>query len=385
LVARGLAWTVDLPWTVNQYLFSMVFFGPVVCGLAAWQGRSLWTGHWLARVHPLRAIRAYLGAVLVPAVAVFLAGLAAAIGMAMQRGTPFEWGLGQTADVGVALVGVVAYSAVGFAAGVWRPVLVVPAVAAGVAFAITMAGWIGGFETLVRFGGASGGVLGIEVRPDVWVVRALFWGGCGLVALAAALARLRRYRWARLISFAAAISVSAGLVWAAVIPSMFREAELAWICEGDNPPVCVPDRMRRFLPQITSTGEPLLLAREMQAASANTAPTWRISDSLLFADLAAAKRSEDPDVTVSATARLLTETQSLHAPVCLDDPDRALTPEQDEALYALSLWVYLATDPWTTHTEQEFAEAKLPQATLGSQKASAFLADTLDILPPCPR
>ncbi|MGV1006209.1 MAG: hypothetical protein ACOYEV_15895 [Candidatus Nanopelagicales bacterium] len=118
----------------------MVFFGPVVCGLAAWAGRLFWEGHWLARVHPARAGRSYLAPVLVPAVMVFLSGLVAAILMALRRGAPVIWGPRQTAGVVIAVVAICAYAAVGFAAGVWWPALVVPAVAAGLAFAVTMAG-----------------------------------------------------------------------------------------------------------------------------------------------------------------------------------------------------------------------------------------------------
>ncbi|MGV1006208.1 MAG: hypothetical protein ACOYEV_15890 [Candidatus Nanopelagicales bacterium] len=71
---------------------------------------------------------------------------------------------------------------------------------------------IGGLETLVRFGGASGGLLGIEVRPVVWAIRVLFWAGSAALALVAALWRIRRSQAGGLLAGAAGASVVVGLV-----------------------------------------------------------------------------------------------------------------------------------------------------------------------------
>lgn len=389
LVARGAAWTVDLLWAVDQYLFSMVFFGPVVCGLAAWQGRLFWQGRWLARVHPGRAVRAYLGPVVVLALGVFLAGLAAALLMALRRGTPFVWGSGQTAGVLEALLVIGAYAAVGFAAGAWWPVRVVPVMAAAAAFAATMAGWLGGFETLVRFGGVSGAVDGIEVRPEAWAARLLFWVGLGVLALLAARRRVRRAPRERLVAAVAALSMVAGLLWASAIPNMFRRDPVVWACDGNSPQVCVPERMQRFLPQILAMPEPLQLARELQAASPNTARVWRLSDPLLFPDLAAARDSADREAPARATDRMLLGAQQLWAPGCLDaqddDPWQLLSAQQAAAADAVYAWVYLTTDSSTSHSADEFASLGVPQAPLGSPQARAFLAGKLDTLPPCPR
>lgn len=384
LIARGNDWTVDVPWAVNQYLFSMVFFGPVVAALAAWQGRVFGRTRWLCRVHPVRALATLLGPVVAWAMTAFLIGAVAGVMAAVGRGAPLVWGVDETAGVVVATVGVGAYAAAGFAVASLRPHPMAPPLVAVATFILTIAAWIGGLDVLARFGGASGGVLGLQVRPDALSGRAAFWAGSLLLALVLAIAPIQKSTASRLTAMAAAGTMALGLAFAATAPNNFRPADIAWACDGARPQVCVPERMARFLPQITDSRTPLFVAQELQAASNGTADVWHITDSLVFAALAEAHGTVDPEATKSATARMLGETQSLYAPVCLPDPTRRLSAGQEAARARLNTWMFLTTDPFTEHTGDEFIAAGVPHVPLGSPAARTFMGGVLDGLPACP-
>lgn len=381
LVARGQAWKIDAEWAVQFYLFSMVFFGPAVAGLAAWSAVSLTRLNWLSRMGSWRGIRALAGTGLALALLVFLLGLVVALGWVWSAGAPLGTASGAVGDVAVAVVGICGYWAFGLAVGAYFPNRLIPAVAAALTFGLTMALWIGGLASAVQFGVTGGGGFGLSTSTAVQMSRLLLWGGIALAGVL--LVRARMHPASKKLVPAAAIAAAAslaGLVSGATTDDIFKVRPQTFECTGRSPQTCVPTRSAWLLPEVTSAVAQQGLARQIAQTSPNASDRFYVDVPQVLSQASAyGGGSLSPELAESLGALA----RDLYAPGCLTVLDPEAEPvdmprDAQRASDRISTWII----------EQTAVDGYVPKSrrdmTIGSAQAQAFLAENLDRLPPCP-
>lgn len=376
LVVRPSEWLLDPRWAIDNYAFSLIFLGPAVAGCAAWQGRLFARGRWIGRRSPRR----YLGSLLVPVVAlgelVFLAGLVSAVVVTVLTGAPFIVHLSDVISVLVAFLGIAAYGTAGFAVGSAWPNPVVAAAAALTSFSLTLAAWIVGLEILVRFGGASGGVLGLDLRWQVHVIQVLFWLLITGLSLLAAIRRVASTRLLSPLSVLLVVLLVGTAVTSSSVRGLFVQSEVPWTCDGSNPARCVPETYRRFLDDLEFFPAPAAVAADIVASAATTASAWRLDDGLLFAQLRAGRGSD-------AEWYLVNDLQLLYWPGCMRDLSLILSEAQQRAVDAIYAWSNFAGRSQSSAGDVSWTDSGVPLYPAGSAQARDFLGRQLAQLPAC--
>lgn len=387
LLLRGQGWTIDTRWAISQYLLGMVLFGPLVTAFAAWQGRALGGAAWLVRARPWRGLAMFLAPALVIATVVFLGGLLAAVGAALADGAPLAVSASDGWGVVAALLGVWAHAALGLAAGARFRSRLVPALSAAAVFAVTMTAWIGGGRVLVDFGGATGGVIGLQATTGAQVSRLVLMAlltAVGLIAARSALgggppAGRTALAW---LTAGAVATVAVGLS----VDDGYRSAPERWACEGTSPQLCVPARFDRLLPDLDAAMRSQGLAAQVTGASPNAGSRIEVEDSLLLVQVSRSGRdaANDPVLLDRIGALVYNE---LIAPGCLAEQTFAdeMSPEAQAAFDTIIQWV-----TWQT-AQQDPSSAVLtaddlgvPDVVIGSPGADEFLAVAIGSLPSCP-
>lgn len=151
---RGTAFQIHLDRAVWQYGFSMIFFGPAVASFGAFAGgrsaRTAWLHHASQRRAALNVFAYGFGCSL----AIYMAGLALAVGITAFSGTPLQPSPLAWQATATALLAIAGYLAAGATLGwVLRPVWAVTTALAG-SFAVTFAGWFVAAPA-VEFGGGG--------------------------------------------------------------------------------------------------------------------------------------------------------------------------------------------------------------------------------------
>jgi len=387
LLLRGQGWTIDTRWAISQYLFGMVLFGPLVTAFAAWQGRALREASWLVRARPWRGLTTFLAPALVIATVVFLGGLLAAVGASVVDGAPLTVSVSDGLGVVAGLLGVFAHAALGLAAGARLRCRLVPALSAAVVFAVTMAAWIAGGRVLVDFGGATGGVIGLQATTGAQVSRLVLMAlltAVGLLAARAALgggppAGRTALTW---LTAGAVVTVAVGLS----VDDGYRTVPETWSCTGTSPELCVPTRFERLLPDLDAAVRSQGLADQVTGASPNAASRIEVDDSLLLVQVSRSGQdaANDPVLLERIGGLVYNE---LIAPGCLPEQTflDEMSPEAQAAFDIITRWVVWQTaqqDPESAVLTA--ADLGVPDVRIGSPGADEFLAAAIGRLPPCP-
>lgn len=363
-LARGHLWRYEWMWAAYQYHFGVLLIGPVVCGVAAWSGGAIGAARWLTRPAadarlPLRTLAiaiaatvgAYLVAFVVPAVVVVSSGTTDSL----------RWSV--PASFLPASTALAAYVAVGFAIGARRPGRLVPPIVAIVAFAVTMAGWIGGAEHLVRLGGASSSMVGLVPRPVVQVLQVVAYGALGV---AAATWAIRRLAGGGLPSRVAVVvagiagAVAGGWLVATTTP-LFDHPAVREVCVAgapDGPRLCAPAAYEHPLRRMVPTIGPLI--GRLEAAGAPLPADVHLGSAVdLF----------EADPSPSVLAAELSPMLGLGRCV-------TVTPSADEVY--VSIWLALVVGD-TDQTNNIRLDPDLPDALAGADVAAqdAWARDAL--------
>ena len=376
---RQRLWTIDTEWAVSEYLFSMIFFGPLVAALAAWQGRALSRSSWLMRGHPQRATRDFIGPLLALAFAVFISGLVATTLIALRTGAPLSLAPGSLADVAIALLAIAGYGSTGLALGFRAPFKATPAGVLALTFAVTLAGWVLGLESVFRFGGATGGVVGIEIADPVRCLRVCFWLALTLTALAWVQKALAPSRARSTVAVVSAAALLSSMIVGTTFDTVYSATRVTWACAGEGPEVCVPQKftflMDRLDAAVRDQGIPSLLVE----ASSHTRRVLEVSDVFTFAALAAAPGdARDSEVRL----RVGIDSQAMFAPGCLPATQAALlTADQQATAEALFNWI-MRESAYTGSIESDPGDG-LPRGGVDSDAARAWVSQNLDALPSC--
>ena len=272
ILARDRSWEHEWVWAFYQYGFVTVLFGPLIAGVAAWDGARL------ARARALLGTSdRTLGAVTLAwwgtatwALATYLGGLAVVVVLVKAAGTP---GWPSPAALAAPVPGgalLVAEVAAGFATGWWlRHPMAAPAAAVG-CFLTTLWLYSSGPGELVIVGGATSSLVNLTPRRSLQVLQVLWFGAaaaCFLVAAARLSGWGRRLRaWQLPVASCACLAVLLPLLQQG--ETYLVPTSDAQVCVGTAPTVCVApgyaplagptrDALLPYLRALTRIGAPV--------------------------------------------------------------------------------------------------------------------------------
>lgn len=386
LFTDSFAWTIDTEWAISQRLFSLTFFGPLTAGLAGLYGRQLRRTAWLHRLHPLRSMFRYLGELWAMAGAVFLAGIAAAVVLSMQlTAAPLVVGR-MPVDIGVGLVVLAAYVVAGAGIGMVWPSFLAPPLAGLSAFALTFVAIMGGLPALVRFGGASGSLVGLQTAAPVQAVRVVFYLSVLVAVVAGSLQFLRNKRVHLRVVAAGCVVGLVSLLYAGSLDGPLEQVPVSkWSCQQGDPEICVPSRFERFGDDIMALSERNGVAEALVAAAPEKIPgKWYFEDASGFF-LVSRAVSGSEDAVRAAEEYMILASDRLTASQCLVEfiggvkVEPQLSDQEQVADGNLLSWRSVLTTEYP-----DSAYPHIPRHPVGSPELSQWLRDQLDVLPPCP-
>jgi hypothetical protein len=248
---RSQSWTYEWTWAFYQLGFNTVLIGPIVAGIAAWEGSRLASAADAIGTAPRnwRVFVAHWLGVVVWASAVYLVGLFVAVVMVLMQGTPWGPRLVDLLSVATALSLLAAQACGGLVLG-WllgRRLVSAP-LAAIVCFCLTLWLYLMGPGQFIIVGGATGSLAGLTPRTQVQIAQIAFFlsAALGVLLLAG-----RRKAWGKrsglgppiaTICFAAVATFGVlGTGRTLLIP---RNEPLT--CVGEVPQVCTAAGYQRF-------------------------------------------------------------------------------------------------------------------------------------------
>jgi ABC-2 type transport system ATP-binding protein len=263
---RDHGWRREWMWAFDLLAFSVMLTGPVVAGLAAWEGARWASTRSLVAVGQRAgaAIAQYLGAMIAWVVALYLVAIGV-LAVVVISGPVDAWP--STAVFGTVpplLALLSAEIAAGFLVGWWlQRSFVAPLLAVGVFAASVL---LYGIEPglFVELGGATSSLLGLAPKRSVQLMEVVFYAAFTVtLVLAAALVadRTRPRLRVALVLLAAGTSVSAvGVV--ALGTTRFVEIAVDVECDGVRPEICLADGYRDLRPRLEATLGPAMRAVE---------------------------------------------------------------------------------------------------------------------------
>jgi len=268
VLLRPRGWVYEWRWATYQYQFSTVLLAPLVAGIAAVIGRR-WSS---ARVQLASSPRGGLGLVLgaVPVTLVvlgaYVAGFVVVVVLAKGAGTPGMPSAGELALFGPAMAQLIVAVAGGYVVGWWTRSLLAAPLVAVVVFAGLLGGWVGGEVALVKVGGASASLVGLQQAGSVIQNQVVFFGFATVAIGGVAVARLRRSGWA--VPAGAAVIALVGLVpllnWTG---EPLVAVDEPMVCSGESPRICVAEPYERFVPDLRSRLDPMVERLQVQGVA----------------------------------------------------------------------------------------------------------------------
>ena len=277
VLGRDRTWTHEWVWAHYQYGFVTVLLGPLVAGLAAWDGLRLSRSRFLLGTgdRTLAALVVTWAGAAAWAIVAYLGGLALVVTMVKVAGTP-GWPSTVAVRASVPAAGLLlAEAAAGVVTGWWlRHALAAPAAALG-CFLTTLWMYQSGPGELVVVGGATSSLVNLAPRLSMQVLQVL-WYATAVVALLVAAARTAG--WGRRPGswqMPAALCLSV----AALVP-LLQHGEVylvtttdPQVCVGTHPTVCVAPG---YAPEARATRQALLpYLAALRAIAAPVPDTFR--------------------------------------------------------------------------------------------------------------
>ncbi|MFJ9941558.1 hypothetical protein [Streptomyces erythrochromogenes] len=265
---RPMGWRYEPMWAVYQYNFTVMLLGPLLAGVAAWEGHRLSRAAPFLSAHhrPLAILTAAWAALLAWSAAAFLLGLALVLGVVTWAGPLPTLGLPEllTPLPALALLGLAC--AVGLAAG-WlsggggKIAAPMTAIVVFLAFLLLYSGDLSEF---VMVGGATSSLVGLQPKAGTQTTQVAFYAAATLLTLLAAAwsAALHHRRPRHLIAATAAATLcvlSAGQLASA--DPLYLEARPGDVrCHGTRPEICLGRGYAAYEPQLRARLTPLVTA-----------------------------------------------------------------------------------------------------------------------------
>jgi hypothetical protein len=252
---RDHAWRREWLWAFDTFAFSAMLTGPVLAGVAAWEGARWARCRTMLAVaeRPGTAVAQYVGAMVGWVWALHAIAVACLVVIVAAGPVGTAPSLSELMLTLPLLALLAAEIAGGFAVGWWMRRGVVAPLAAVAVFVVTLYAYSSEPGLFVEIGGATASLLGLAPRSQVQIAQTAFWLAVATLATASASwACDRRRRGAQL---AIGLAGGAALVAAGVILDLgtlrFHEVPVATDCRGDRPEICLADGYGDLRPVLT--------------------------------------------------------------------------------------------------------------------------------------
>ncbi|MER6057427.1 hypothetical protein [Streptomyces albidoflavus] len=261
---RPLSWRHEPMWAVYQYNFTVMLLGPLVAGVAGWEGyRISRSSDFLSGHHrPIALLASTWAAVFAWCAAAFIAGLAVVIGIVAGSGTPMLFGIHELVTPLPALALLAAECALGLVAGwIGRSKLAAP-LAAITIFLATLLLYAGDLSEFVMVGGATSSLVGLQPKLSTQMAQALFYCSVTLVSLLLGAWFASWYRIPRwpVLAGASALACAAALQLATVSPLYLEERKGDVECSGSSPEICLGRSYTGYEPHLRKNLAPFVEA-----------------------------------------------------------------------------------------------------------------------------
>ncbi|MFJ7153506.1 hypothetical protein ACIQUQ_01065 [Streptomyces sp. NPDC101118] len=263
-VLRSMAWKHEPMWAVYQYNFTVMLLGPLLAGVAGWEGYRLSRAETFLAAHhrPFTVLASAWAALFAWCAAAFLTGLAVVIGIVVWAGTPLTFGVPEllTPFPALALLGLAC--AAGLAAG-WlgRGKLAAPMAAVSVFLAFLLL-YAGDLSEFVMVGGATSSLVGLRPKADTQLAQLAFYLAATLLTLCAT-AWSAAWHYPRRLGTAVAcalLSVTTALNLTSVDP-LYLEARPGDVrCYGSRPEICLGHGYTQYEPRLRAALAPMVRA-----------------------------------------------------------------------------------------------------------------------------
>ena len=368
LALRKQNWVLDVEWTISNYLASMVLYGPLVSGLAAWVGARDSKSEWLSRINLYRtpifrcigfsaiAVSTFLSILIVP-LAVVPSWEDQSITGAELRG------------VGISCIAIAGYSFFGWAWGYRHAKNWTWSLAAVISFLATLGLWMNGFESVIRFDLGMAGPYLVTFNPVAEILRSGTW----LLVIATSLLYAVKTR-IDTTSKAVGICLSASLVLLLVTSlhtKTFISRSQEWVCQDKVLEVCVLKQNQRFLDHLATTAQESAIA--MQLANATRA-SKRIEIDVVTPDLMTRSHLDEA---------LASKYLAMVWPLCHPEQTDlfSLPAAKFDQVAQLHGWITASTEP--DYQQQAKLNSSLPKFPIGRHESLDELQKRLRALPAC--
>jgi len=262
---RSQTWTYEWTWAFYQLGFNTVLIGPIVAGIAAWEGSRLASASDAIGTAPRnwRVFLAHWLGIVVWASAAYLVGLLVAVVMVLMQGTPWGPRLVDLLSVATALSLLAAEACAGLVLG-WllgRRLVSAPLAAIG-CFCITLWLYLMGPGQFIIVGGATGSLAGLTPRTQVQIAQIAFFLSAAVAVL---LVAGRRRAWGKrrglgppIASICLAAMATFGVLGTGRTLLVPRNEPLT--CFGDSPQICTAAGYQRFASDAHDTLHPFVAA-----------------------------------------------------------------------------------------------------------------------------
>lgn len=247
LFLRSRTWTHEWMWAIYQFGFVTILLGPVLAGIAAWEGWRLSTSSDLltTSLRPRRAAGMEWAATLAWGLLIYFTGLFVVTVLVRDGGTP---GWPDPRELGAALPPIAllgAETGLGMLAGWWvRHALAAPAAALG-CFLLSLWFYAAGPSQFITVGGATASLVGLAPRPGLEVAQVLCFVAMASTAVLL-VARARPFSAAPVVPAGRIPVIASGVVLVAAATllhsygqDVLEPVDARLICVGTTPAVCV--------------------------------------------------------------------------------------------------------------------------------------------------
>lgn len=263
---RSMSWRHEWMWAVYQYNFTVILLGPLLAGVAGWEGyRLARASDFLSGHHrPVALLTAVWAALFAWCAVAFAAGLAIVLAVVAISGAPLHLGLAEIVTPVPAFALLAAESAAGLVAG-WlaHSKLAAPMAAISV-FLGSLLLYAGNFSEFITVGGATSSLVGLQPKLSIQASQTTFY--CLAVVLAITVGSWLS-SWYRAPRWPAVMMVSVLTATSAVVLSMSsplylekREGDVA--CSGAHPEICLGYSYANLEPEVRDSLTPYVKAVE---------------------------------------------------------------------------------------------------------------------------
>ena len=263
---RSMAWRHEWMWAVYQYNFTVMLLGPLLAGVAGWEGYRLARAQPFLTSHqrPVALLVATWGALFAWCTVAFALGLLLVLAIVYGSKTPMVIGLPEIVTP-VPALGLLALECAGGLVAGWlsRNKLAAP-LATITVFLASLLLYAGDLSAFVTVGGATGSLIGLRPKLGTQVSQTIFYCmATGLVvALGAWLATwYRTPRWP-IVALVALLSLASAVHLATRSPLYLEARPGDVVCSGSHPQICLGRSYTRFEPHVRKNLKPYVEAVE---------------------------------------------------------------------------------------------------------------------------